>query len=202
MLKILFALLTKSNRNTLSDEEAIEEYIKTQNNYYFELLYNRYSAKIFGKCLTLLKDEYEAQDATQDIMMKILLNLSKFSGKSKFSTWVYSITYNFCIDAIRKAKKDKSELVEDISTIADDIEDEISDKFLLEVQLDQLKVILDEIPAGDRSILLMKYMDGMSIKEISDVADKSESAIKMKIKRAKEKFIKVHEHLTKIANNE
>lgn len=201
MLKTLFALLTKSNRKTLSDEEAIAEYLKTQNNYYFELLYNRYSSKIFGKCLTLLKDEYKAQDATQDIMMKILLNLSKFSGKSKFSTWVYSITYNFCIDSIRKAKKDKSELVEDISVIAD-VEDEVSDKFLLEIQLEQLKVILEEIPPGDKSILLMKYMDSLSIKEISEVIEKSESAVKMQIKRAKEKFIRVHTRMIQKANNE
>lgn len=201
MLKTLFALLTKSNRKTLSDEEAIAEYLKTQNNYYFELLYNRYSSKIFGKCLTLLKDEFKAQDATQDIMMKILLNLSKFSGKSKFSTWVYSITYNFCIDSIRKAKKDKSELVEDISVIAD-VEDEVSDKFLLEVELEQLKVILEEIPTGDKSILLMKYMDSLSIKEISEVIEKSESAVKMQIKRAKEKFIRVHTQMIQKADNE
>ncbi len=193
MLKFLFALLSKSKTKTLSDEEIIAEYIRTQNNYYFEILYNRYSSKIFGKCLTLLKDEYKAQDATQDIMMKILLNLSKFSGKSKFSTWVYSITYNFCIDAIRKRKKDKSVLVDDISIVAD-VEDEISDKFILEVKLDQLKVILDEIPMADKTVLLMKYMDGMSIRDISEVVGKSESAIKMKIKRAKEKFVKTHDN--------
>jgi RNA polymerase sigma-70 factor (ECF subfamily) len=72
MLKVLFALLSQSKRISLSDEEVIVEYLKSQNPYYFDVLYNRYSAKIFGKCLTLLRDEFKAQDATQDIMMKIL----------------------------------------------------------------------------------------------------------------------------------
>lgn len=192
MLKVLFALLSQSKRNSLSDEEVIVEYLKSQNPYYFDLLYNRYSAKIFGKCLTLLRDEFKAQDATQDIMMKILLNLNKFSGNSKFSTWVYSITYNFCIDSIRKSKKDKSILMDDVSMLSD-VEDEVSDKFLLEVKLERLKKILEMINVEDKSILLMKYMDGLSIKDIASIKDKSESAIKMKIKRAKEKFMKVYQ---------
>jgi len=124
-------------------------------------------------------------------MMKILLNLNKFSGNSKFSTWVYSITYNFCIDSIRKAKKNKSILMDDLSMLSD-VEDEVSDKFLLEVKLERLKKILEMINVEDKSILLMKYMDGLSIKDIASIKDKSESAIKMKIKRAKEKFMKVY----------
>lgn len=191
MLKVLFAFLSQSKRNSLSDEEVIVEYLKGQNPYYFDLLYNRYSAKIFGKCLTLLRDEFKAQDATQDIMMKILLNLNKFSGNSKFSTWVYSITYNFCIDSIRKSKKDKSILMDDVSMFSD-VEDEVSDKFLLEIKLERLKRILEMINVEDKSILLMKYLDGLSIKDIASIKDKSESAIKMKIKRAKEKFMKVY----------
>ncbi|MFT6810335.1 MAG: RNA polymerase sigma factor (sigma-70 family) [Saprospiraceae bacterium] len=108
MLKHLFIFLANSGGEKLTDEEVVQEYLKSQNNYYFELFYNRYSSKIFGKCLTILKEKNLAQDATQDIMMKILLNLSKFGGRSKLSTWVYSITYNICIDFVRKRKKDLS----------------------------------------------------------------------------------------------
>lgn len=191
MLKFLFALLSKSKRKTLSDEEAVAVYLETSNNYYFELLYNRYSSKIFGKCLTILKDEYHAQDATQDILMKVLLNLSRFGGKSKFSTWVYSITYNFCIDQVRRSKKKKPVLIEDME-IFSDLEDEVSDKYILEIKLDRLKVVMNEISEEDKAILLMKYMDALSIKEIAEIFNKTESAIKMKIKRAKQRFVKMH----------
>lgn len=191
MLKFVFALLNKSERKTLTDQELITRYLETRNNYFFEILYERYSSKIFGKALTILKEESLAQDATQDIMMKILLNLSKFGGKSKFSTWVYSITYNFCIDFVRKRKKDKSQYFEDVSEFEDVVE-EIDDKEILEVRLERLKLIMDKIPADDKSILMMKYLDGMSIKEIGRTIDKTESAIKMKIKRAKMKFVKIH----------
>ena len=194
MLKFLFALLSNGERKTLTDEEVVSEYLRTQSEYYFEILYARYSTKIFGKCLTILKEDNLAQDATQDVMMKILLNLSKFGGKSKFSTWVYSITYNFCIDFIRKKKKDKSMYFEDLSQY-EGVEDDIDDKELLEVELERLKEIMERIPADDKSILMMKYLDGMSIKEICLVIDKTESAIKMQIKRAKIKFVRIHKSL-------
>lgn len=184
------SLLGKVNPNSLTDEQAVEMYLETQRSFYFDILYKRYSPKIFAKSLSLMNDESLAQDCTQEIMMKLLLNLSKFNFKSKFSTWVYSITYNYCIDKIRKRKKDPSIPVEDLSFY--DREDDIEDKRLTEVKLERLKVILEEIPVADKSILLMKYMDNLSIREISETINKSESAVKMKIKRAKEKFVYVH----------
>ncbi len=199
MIRSLFALLTRNITLTISDEEAVKEYIATQNQKYFDVLYTRYSSKIFGKCLSILKDEEKAEDATQEIFVKILLNLAKFSGKSKFSTWIYSITYNFCIDSIRKGKKDKSVLVEDMTNEHDVAEDGVEDRFLLEMNVRRLKIILEKIPVTDKAILLMKYQDDMSIKEISGILDKSESAIKMKIKRAKQKFKRIHkENYTEI----
>jgi len=115
------------------------------------------------------------------------LNLSRFNEKSKFSTWVYSITYNFCIDYIRKQKKEKAIFSDEMERAPDLAEDNIPDKELLELNLEELKRVLDGMKGGDRAILLMKYQDGVSIKEIAKFFNKSESAIKMQIKRAKER---------------
>ncbi|MBT8189272.1 MAG: sigma-70 family RNA polymerase sigma factor [Saprospiraceae bacterium] len=186
-MNLLYPLLSSDVSKSVSDEELVDLYLETQNTAYFNLLYKRYSGKIFGKCISLLKSESLAEDATQDVMMKILMNLSKYSGKSRFSTWIYSITYNYCIDFLRRKKKDPSVYVDDFIENLD-VEDEVEDHLLLETNVNRLKVILEDIPTGDKTILLMKYQDEMSIKEIGSVLDKSESAIKMKIKRAKQKF--------------
>jgi RNA polymerase sigma-70 factor (ECF subfamily) len=151
------------------------------------MLHKRYSGKVFGKCISILKSESLAEDATQDVMVKILLNMSRFSGKSKFSTWLYSITYNYCIDFLRRKKKDPCVFVEDLIENSDTAE-EVSDTFLLETNVNMLKVVLEEIPAVDKSVLLMKYQDDLSIKEIGEILEKSDSAIKMQLKRAKQKF--------------
>ena len=139
----------------------------------------------------MLKNEAQAQDATQEIFTKIFLNLSKFSERSKFSTWVYSITYNFCIDYIRKKKKEKKLFSDELEDPPDIIE-EVSDESILEMEVKKLGVVLNTIPTGDRAVLLMKYQDELSIKEIAEILDKTESAIKMKIKRAKHKAQKVY----------
>lgn len=187
---------SKSLYKELSDTEIIREYLKTQNSSYFSMLYRKYAGKVYGKCLSILKNDDEARDAVQDIFVKIMLNLSNFGEKSQFSTWVYSITYNFCIDAIRKKKKEKTLFSEDIERAPDVPEEEVPDEYLLEMDIKYLKRVLEELPTGDRMIILMKYQDDMSIKEIAETINKTESAVKMKIKRAKHKAQDLYEKMS------
>ena len=182
------------NISTIDDSQVVRIYLKTRKSFYFDILYKRYSGKIFSKCISLLRDEALAKDATQEIFTKIFLNLAKFNEKSKFSTWIYSITYNFCIDYLRKKKKDNrlfSDEMEDPSDIIDDV----PDNELMEIAVSRLKVVLEKIPSGDKAILLMKYQDDLQIKDIAIILDKTESAIKMKIKRAKHKAQKVYKDI-------
>lgn len=193
LVNLLNPMITGAASSSMTDEEAIEKYLSRQNVNYFNLLYKRYFRKVYGKCFSLLKSQARAEDAAQEVFVKVLLNLSKFTGKSKFSTWLYSITYNYCIDVIRKKKKDLGVLVDDIGRYGENIEDDDkADTEILETNVHRLKEVLNIIPAGDKAVLLMKYQDDFSIKEICKVLTKSESAVKMKIKRAKEKFLRVY----------
>ncbi|MBR9919874.1 MAG: RNA polymerase sigma factor [Bacteroidetes bacterium] len=187
--------LETPTRKKRSDIELIQRYMETQESAYFDLLYDRYSTKVYAKCISLLKDETRAQDAVQDIFTKIFLNLSKFSERSKFSTWVYSITYNYCIDLIRRGKKHQKLFTDEVENPPDVVEDEIPDKELLEMEIDRLQAVLEELPPGDKAVLLMKYQQELQIREIAKVLDKTESAIKMKIKRAKERARKIYQTL-------
>ncbi len=175
----------------MSDEKVLEEYLKTQNSNYFNLLYDRYSDKVFSKCVSMLKDHYLAEDTTQDIFVKVLLNLSAFTFKSRFSTWLYAITYNYCIDVIRKDKKEIMVSTED--HLSYEVEDDASfDSEIKEINVYRLRETLAKMNAEDKSLLLMKYQDDLSIKEICTMTDKSESAVKMKIMRAKSRFLKIY----------
>ncbi len=181
----------------MKDSEVIHNYLETQASRCFDLLYRRYASKIFSKCISLLKDEVLAEDATQEIFTKIFLNLARFGEKSQFSTWVYSITYNYCIDFLRRKKKQMDIFSDEMEKTPDVPEDEVSDKVLLELELGRLKTVLENLPPGDRAILLMKYQDGMQIRDIAEVLDKTESAVKMKIKRAKARAMQIREELFK-----
>lgn len=178
-----------------SDSELISLYLREQNTTYFTLLYRRYAGKVFAKCISMLSDDGMARDATQDIFIKVLLNLGKFTEQSSFSTWVYSITYNYCIDIIRKKKKNILIFSEDMGKVNASVEVDIPDSVILEMETKRLERVMEVMPPGDKAILNMKYIDDLQIKEIAEVLNKTESAIKMQIMRAKAKAQTIYEDL-------
>ncbi len=143
----------------------------------------------------MLSNEAQARDAVQDIFLKVFLNLSRFNEKSAFSTWLYSITYNYCIDLLRRRKKMPFLPSDDVSRIGDEAVPEVPDSVLLEMKQERLQAVLERLNEADRMVLLMKYLDDMSIKEMADFFQKTESAIKMQILRAKHRAQMVYEEL-------
>lgn len=187
--------VTREKIQELSDEEIVEVILETGDSRFFETIYDRYALKVYQKCLSFTKDTSEAKDVAHDVMVKLYLSLSKFSGKSKFSTWFYAITYNHCVDH-QSRKRKELKLQEEIKR---DYKSgslagiEPKDEEILGIRLEKLYALLDKLTVSEKSILLMKYQDGMSIREIADITRSGESALKMKLKRSKEKLIKLYE---------
>lgn len=178
-----FARLTQDYKQ-LSDESLIEAITQTGTTDLFGILYDRYSDKVYRKCLSFVKDEDIAQDLVQEILLKVFTQLSKFKGKSRFSTWLYSITYNYCVEYYRKQTKYATKDIEEGPDISDVTDDE---ETLLRLRVDQLKKALDQIAPEDKVILLMKYQDDIPIKELMELFDASESAVKMRLARARQR---------------
>lgn len=166
----------------LSDEELVSLFIDTQNNRYFEVIYDRYSDKIYRKCYSFVKDSAKSEDFMHDIFLKLLLNLANFKETAKFSTYIYSITYNYCIDHIRQSKKQQ-----EVELEGDFEDDDLTWAETKEMDAQRLSKTLEAISTEEKSLILMKYQDDLSIKEISDVMKLTESAVKMRLKRTKEK---------------
>jgi RNA polymerase sigma factor (sigma-70 family) len=178
--------LGKTNTDTLSDEAVVERILAGEQQLQ-EVLYDRYSAKIYHKCLSLLKDKEAAKDCTHDIIVKIFMNLANFKGKSAFSLWVHSISYNYCIDYLTKQKRTGfSEFGNnDYENLADD-EDSLQNKLLQDLKLTQLEAVFELLGADEKLILMMRYQDGMSVRDISETLDIGESAVKMRLKRGRD----------------
>ncbi len=169
-----------------TDEQLVRLYVDTQRNTFFEEIYDRYADKVYRKCLSFVKDQAKAEDFTHDIFLKLIVRVGSFKENSKFSTWLFSITYNYCMDQLRTSKKlAEDELTEGIDIIDDS--DEISD---IDMDAKRLREVLDGISMEERTILLMKYQDEFSIKDIADTFGLTESAVKMRLKRTREKLRK------------
>ena len=182
------------NINKLSDEELVEAIVNTNNTLLFETLYDRYAGLVYNKCYGFAKDGDEAKDLTQDVFLKLFVKLASFKGKSKFSTWLYAFTYNHCVNYVTRntAKKFEKRSVDykDIENLSDDYDED--DPSFLNMKVEKLKVALELISPEEKMILLLKYQDYLSIKEIENALGIRESAVKMRIKRAKDKLITVY----------
>lgn len=181
----------------LTDEEIVGQILGGQQQL-LEVLYDRYSAKIFHKCLSIIKDREASKDCTHDIMVKIFMNLAKFQGRSAFSLWVHSITYNFCMDYLSKQKR------MGFSNYTDNEFDNVSNddealelKLLQDLKLTQLETVLERLNPDDRILLMMRYQDAMSVKDIGDALGVGESAIKMRLKRSRDRLADLIENLDK-----
>ena len=103
----------KDRDRALTDEELVALLQKQMDADRFAVLYDRYAAKVFQKCVGMTRDRDLAKDLTHDIFLKVFVNLSKFDHRSKFGTWVYSITYNYCLDTLRKGQRNREEDIDE-----------------------------------------------------------------------------------------
>jgi RNA polymerase sigma-70 factor (ECF subfamily) len=195
--------------NQLSDEQIVQQILQTGNTDLFRVLYERYAQKVYGKCLDMVKNKNDAEDLLHDILAKkVFLKLSSFEGNSSFRTWVYRIAHNHCIDFLRDKHKlithsyDNARRVPSVddepSSELLEVEDndDIERKKLFEIRVDRLEVLMEQLDPEDRSILLMKYRDDMSIDELRIILGMSGiSATKMRVKRARDRLRNLYKNI-------
>lgn len=179
-----------------SDEEIVLRIKETRDTALFEVLYERHVHKVYNKCLGFTNDTQTAEDLTHDIFLKAFVNLRSYKGNAKFYTWLYSLTYNYCVDYYNSQKKIRDNLeIYYRDEISDSTKDEPSDQKLFEIKLERLKVVLEEISPDDKIILLMKYQDDFSLQDIAESVGLGISAVKMRIKRAKIKVLDTYNEI-------
>lgn len=175
---------------TLSDEELvarahIELFHVTRA---YEELMRRYQRTLFNVCARYLGNDRDADDVCQEVMLKVLYGLKNFEGKSKFKTWLYSITYNECITQYRKDRR-KRRLLDALSL---DPQEEASDEQVPVEDKDGLSKWLVHVNPIDREILVLRFVAELEFQEIADIMHMGLSATKMRYKRAldrlREKF--------------
>ncbi len=174
----------------LSDNELVKLIISSGEERYLREIYARYSNKVYGKCILLTKDKVTSMDLVHDIFIKIFTNISKFRGDSDFSFWVHSITYNHCIAYLNKQKKTRfSELDDSFNDVGNGREHEES--IIREAKLHQLEESFKELREDDRLILMMYYKNDFSVTQIAERLEIGNSAVKMRLKRARNRLYKL-----------
>lgn len=180
-------MVLKTKYQQKSDEDIVHLIINSENKELFEILYLRYFKKVKDKCFSFIKDTKQSEEFASDILTKAYEKIPGFKGNSSFSSWLYSITYNYCIDYMRVKKKLHYPDWNSSNEIPEIIDE--SEAGFEEASYDKLLIILEQIHPEEKVLLLMKYQDNLPIKQIAKTLRISEDAVKMRLKRARTRVI-------------
>ncbi|MED3688213.1 RNA polymerase sigma factor SigW [Peribacillus butanolivorans] len=182
-------------------KERINQVLKGDHNAFGEIV-ELYKDKVFQICFRMLGNRQEAEDLAQEAFVRAFVNIRSFNIQMKFSTWLYRIATNLCIDRLRKKKPDYyleaevsgTEGLNMYSQIASDMakpEDEVES---LELQ-ETIQVEIMKLPEKYRSVIVLKYIEELSLKEISEILDLPVGTVKTRIHRGREALRKQLRHL-------
>ncbi len=169
----------------------------------FEAIYDAYHGRIFGLAYRMMGNADEALDVTQDAFISAYKNLDKLVPRRNpdasegvyLSAWLHRIATNKCIDALRQRKRrtcvDWDSVAATAPAIADDdIHPELH--VMNRERTDQIQRVLDQMSPHYRMALLLHEYQGLSLREVALAMDRTESAIKSILFRAREQFRSLH----------
>lgn len=159
----------------------------------FELLISSYDRKAYNIAFRMMGNEEDAKDMAQEAMLRVYRSIKDFKEQSSFSTWLYRIVTNVCLDELRRRKKEKTVSLDNtIETDSGEMRLEIcSDRETPEdayERLEQRQLIADAIKQLNeeyRSVIILRDVQGFSYEEMSFMLDCSLGTIKSRINRAR-----------------
>ncbi len=155
----------------------------------FSVLVDKYKDMVYTLAYRIVGNREDAEELAQDVFVKVYRALKDFSGKSKFSTWLYSITYNTSISKVRKKQIESVSINNHENTRYDIIDDEYEKYYDFDkVPAELLRQALDEINPVDKTILTLYYQDDKPVKEISKVTGLTDSNVKVRLHRSRQKL--------------
>ena len=148
-------------------------------------IYERYSGRIYNFAFRFLRNSEAAEDATQEVFVKMMKHASQFHGDAKLSTWLFSITANWCRDYLRKADNKAKEADDVLITLPSTEQSADRNLEQRENEVRVRKALAMLTPEQREAILLSRYQ-GLSYAEIAQIAGCSEGAVKTRVFRAME----------------
>jgi len=182
-------------------KKRIKQVKKGDQNAFAEIV-DIYKDKIYQLCYRMLGNAHEAEDISQEAFIRAYVNIHTYDMNKKFSTWLYRIATNLSIDRIRKKKPDfyldaevsgtdglnmYSQVAADVSLPEDELE-------TLELQQTIQNEIL-KLPDKYRTVIVLKYIDELSLNEISEILTIPVGTVKTRIHRGREALRKQLRHL-------
>lgn len=175
------------------EESDLISGLKAGNNDSFRHLIQNYKDKIYNSCLSIVQNQAEAEDITQEIFVEVWQSVKKFRGDSKLSTWIYRMTINRSLDFLRTKKRKKNAGLISLfkkNGVLDPIV-EVPDFFHPGITIENKessKIIfaaIDKLPKRQKACFVLQNIENLSMKEIAEVMETSPKAVESLLVRSK-----------------
>ncbi|WP_256706929.1 RNA polymerase sigma factor [Paenibacillus sp. FSL R7-0337] len=161
-------------------EEAIHQ-VHAGDRQAFTTIITEYERKIYTYCYYLLRNREEAEDAVQDIFVKVYQQLRRYEKRVSFSAWLYKVAYHHCLDQLRRRKR-RSRLLSLYKLQLMTHQQELPE----EPPVDR---ILENLTSEERGLLILRVIEQYSFEEISMITGSSSAALRKKYERLRKKLI-------------
>jgi len=162
----------------------------------FEVLVERYRQQVYATAYRMMGNAPEVEDLTQEVFIKVYRSIKRFRGEAAFSTWLYRITVNTCLDSLNKRQRRPQRVDSDFIELEEtrlprtgqpkemSPEQAVLRRELIECIRDTMMALQD----CERLILTLRDVQGLEYQKIADILDVGTSAVKMRIHRARLAF--------------
>jgi len=165
----------------------------------FRELVEKYQGSVINTCFRFLRNKEEAEEVAQEVFLKVYLSARSYQPKAKFSTWLFKIVVNLCLNKLRDKKKSSLRKIDD-SFYHNQIQMENDFPAPAESQPDKsyereelkkiIKEAIDSLPENQRAAIILNKYEGFSYQDMAKMLDCSVSAIEARLFRAKENLRK------------
>jgi RNA polymerase sigma-70 factor (ECF subfamily) len=159
----------------------------------FSEIVDLYQDKLFHLANRMLNNRHEAEDVVQDTFLRVYKNLDRYDVSMKFSTWIYRIATNLCIDRLRKRKPGFSldaessdhDGLDGYSMLPNDDRTPESETLLSETR-QTIRSAIDTLPPKYKSVMVLRYLEDLSLQEVGDVLNMPVTTVKTRVHRGRE----------------
>lgn len=181
-----------------TDEQLIERVREGDQDAFAELV-RRHHPKVLALCVSMLHDRAASDDAAQEVFLKAYAHLDDFRGDARFSTWLYRVATNKCLDARRAESRRRSDSLEAMTEGEDEklrwLLADPRDRLHFTEEADLVRRVLDRLPEDHRVILTLREMEGLEYKELAETLECTVDAVKARLQRARRGFRETMRHI-------
>lgn len=163
--------------------------IKSGESSYYSFLVDQYKDMVYAIALKILNNADDAGDATQECFIKAFRQIHQFKGKSKFSTWLYTIIYRIAVSKLKENRIATVTISEDHheNHITNELDNQAEQLQAKETQY-YVRQAIEKLPNMEALLVTLHYIDDLSIREVGEITGLSMANIKIKLFRARKKL--------------